>query len=74
MDTVFDVTVSHTSTIGGCMRAQCTATADADVVTFKDKVIKKLLLPVISTQNLIASFNPKELCNDNTNFFSFVGD
>ena len=46
--TVFDVTVTHARTIGGCAHAQCVAITGANVVTLKDKVIKKLLLPPIS--------------------------
>ena len=74
MDIVFDIAVSHASTIGGHAHAQCVAITGADVVTLKDKVIKKLLLPVILMQHGIVSFNLKELHNNNTNFFSFVGD
>ena len=55
-------------------RAQCVANAGANVVTLKDKVIKKLLSPTISTQHRLSSFNPEELRNNETNFFSFVGN
>ena len=74
MDTVFEFTVSHAGTIGGYVCAQCIAITGADVVTLKDKVIKKMLLPVISMQHQIMSFNPKELHNNGTNFFSFIGN
>ena len=71
MDVVFDVTVTHAGTISGYTCAQHAAIAGANVVTLK--VIKKLLLP-ISVQHWITSFNPKELCNNKTNFFSFIGN
>ena len=74
MDTVFDNTATHARTIGGYMRAQRVAITGANVVTLKDKVIKKLFLLPISMQRWITSFNPKELCNNETNFFSFIGD
>ena len=74
MDTVFDVTVTHTGTIGGYTCAQRVAIAGANVVTLKDKVIKKLLSPPISTQHWVTSFNPEELHNNETNFFSSVGN
>ena len=48
--------------------------AGANVVMLKDKVIRKLSSPPISAQHQIASFNPEELCNIKTNFFSFVGN
>ena len=69
MDTVIDVTATHARTIGGYTRAQRVAIAGANVVTLKYKVIKKLLLPPISTQHWITSFNPEELWNNETNFF-----
>ena len=74
MDTVFDVAVTHARTIGGCTCNQCVAIAGADVVILKDKVIKKSPLLPISTQHWIASFNPKELCDNETAFFLFVGN
>ena len=74
MDTVFDVAATHTGTIGGYTRAQRVAITGANVVMLKAKVIKKLLLPPISMQHWIASFNPKELRNNETNFFSFAGN
>ena len=74
MDTAFDVMVTHAGTIGGYTHTQHEAIMGANVVTLKDKVIKKLLLPPISAQHWIVSFNPKELQNNETNFFSFVGD
>ena len=74
MDTVFDVAATHAGTIGGYVRTQRAAIMGANVVTLKDKVIKKLLSPPISTHHWITSFNPKELRNNETNFFSFVGD
>ena len=68
MDTVFNITATHTSTIGGYACTQCVAITGANVVTLKDKAIKKLLLPAISTQQQKKSFYPKELCNNDTNF------
>ena len=74
MDTVFNATVTQSRTIGGYTRTQHEAIMGANVVTLKDEVIKKLLSPPISVQHWITSFNPKELCNNETNFFSFVGN
>ena len=74
MDTVSDVTATHTGSIGGYTRAQCVAITDANVVMLKDKLIKKLLLPPISMQHWLMSLIPKELHNNETNFFSFVGN
>ena len=54
------------------MCAQCVLINPTDVVTLKDKLIKKLLLPVILMQHWIASFDPKELHNDDANFFLFL--
>ena len=74
MDTVFDVTTTHTSTIGGYTRAQHAAITGAKTVNFKEKIIKKILSLVISTQNCITSCNPEELHTNDLNFFSFVGN
>ena len=70
MDMVFDVKV----TVSGHTCAQCKAISSPNVVTVKDKVIKKLLLLPISAQHQITSFHPEELRNNETNFFSFVGN
>ena len=64
MDTVFDITVTHTKTVSGYMHAQGAAITGTNVVMLKDKAIKKLLLPLISMQHCIMSFNPEELRND----------
>ena len=74
LDAVFDVMVTHSGTIGGHTRTQREAIVGVDVVTLKNKVIKKLLLPPISMQHWIMSVNPKELHNNETNFFSFIGN
>ena len=74
MDAVFDVTVTHTGTIGGYTRAQRVAITGAETVNLKEKIVKKILSPVISTQNCIMSFNLEELCTNDSNFFSFVGN
>ena len=74
MDTVLDVAVTHARTIGGYTCNQRVAITGADVVTLKDKVIKKLLSPLISVQHWIMSFNPEELRNNKTNFFLFIGN
>ena len=70
----FDITARHTGTIGGYTRAQRAAITGADMVNLKEKIIKKILTPVILTQNRITSFNPEELRSNDTNFFSFVGN
>ena len=74
MDAVFDIAVTHTGMIGGHTRAQCVAITGANVVTLKDKVIKKLLSLPISAHHWITPFNPEELRDNETNFFSFVGN
>ena len=74
MDTIFDITVTHARTIGGYTCAQCLAISSANVVMLKDKVIKKLLLLPNSMQHWITSLSPEELRNNETNFFSFVGN
>ena len=55
MDTVFDIAVTHAGTIGGHTCAQRVAITGADVVTLKDKVIKKSLSLPISAHHWIAS-------------------
>ena len=47
MDMVLDVVVTCAGTIG----APCKAIAGANVVTLKDKMIKKMLLPPMSVQH-----------------------
>ena len=73
MDTVFDVTTTHTSAVGDHTRAQRAAITGAKTVNLKEKIIKKILTPVISMQNGITSFNPEELHTNDSNFFYFVG-
>ena len=68
MDIVFDITMSHARMMGGHADAQRITITGADVVTLKDKVINELLLPAILMQHQNASFNPKELCSNDTNF------
>ena len=74
MDTVFNMTNTHTGTIGGYTCTQRVAITGADTVNLKEKIIKKILSPVLTTQSCITSFNPEELHSNNTNFFSFVGN
>ena len=74
MDTFFDVTVTHTGAIGGYTCAQRVAITGAKTVNLKEKIVKKILSPVISTLNCITSFNPEELRTNDSNFFSFVGN
>ena len=69
MDTVFNITMTHTGAIGGYSCAQHAAITGADAVNLKEKIIKKILSPVISTQNHITSFNPEELRTNDSNFF-----
>ena len=71
MDTVFNIAVLYTRTIGGYTRAQCSTVTGANVVILKDKVIKKLLTLAISMQHWITSFNPKELHSNKTNLLLF---
>ena len=74
MDTIFVTTTTHTGVIGGYTCTQRAAITGANTVNLKEKIIKKILSPVISTQNRITSFNPKELHTNDLNFFSFVGN
>ena len=74
MDTVFDITVTHTSTIGGYTCAQRVAITGADTVNLKEKIVKKIFSPMITTQNRITSFNSEELRMSDSNFFSFMGN
>ena len=69
MDAIFNVTVTHTSAIGGCTCAQHVAITGAKTVNLKEKIVKKILSHVISTQNRITSFNPEELRTNDLNFF-----
>ena len=43
MDTVFDITVTHTGGIGGYTHAQCVAISGAKTVNLKEKIVKKIL-------------------------------
>ena len=74
MDAAFDLTNSHAGTIGGYTRTQCAAITGAENVNLKEKIIKKCLSPVLTTQSRITSFNLEELRLNDTNFFSFVGN
>ena len=74
MDTAFELTNSRMGTIGGYTRTQHVAITGAETVNLKEKIIKKILSPVLTTQSCITSFNPEELHSNDTNFFSFVGN
>ena len=74
MDTVFNVTVTYTGAIGGYTWAQLAAITGAKTVNLKEKTVKKILSPVISTQNCVTSFNLEELLTNDSNFFSFIGN
>ena len=74
MDTIFDITVTHTGAVGGYTCAQRVAITGADTVNLKEKIIKKILSPMITTQNCITPFNPEELRTNDSNFFSFMGN
>ena len=72
MDTTFNLATTHTGTVGGYTRTQRAAIGAADVVKLKSTAVRKILDPVISTRDRITSFNPEDLRNTQTNFFSFV--
>ena len=69
MDTVFDMMNTHAGTIGGYTRTQHVAITGANTINLKEKIVKK-----ITMQSCITSFNPEELCSNDKNFFSFVGN
>ena len=74
MDTVFDMTNTHTGTIGGYAWAQRVAITGADTINLKEKIVKKMLSPIFTMQSCITSFNPEDLRSNEMNFFSFVGN
>ena len=55
MDTAFNLTNSHTGTINGYTRTQRVAITGAETVNLKEKIIKKILSPVLTTQLKVVS-------------------
>ena len=51
MDTVFNVTVTHTSVIGGCTHVQRAVVTGAKTVNLKEKIVKKILNSDLSTES-----------------------
>ena len=56
MDTVFDITTTHAGTIGGYTRAQRVAITGANTINLKEKIVKKIFSPILTTQSCITSF------------------
>ena len=69
--TLFSIFTQHVGAHGGCTRAEHATVAREAIVKLKDSLTWKIVSPVLSVNQQIATFDPEKM-KDLLNFFNFM--